>query len=302
MRLIETSLRELHRERSGAYLDKIRTLQRRNVKPYFLWKLHFSEVFSSEGGGFDIIIANPPYVDSEMMVKQDPQLREAIGARFSTTKGNWDLYIPFMELALLKLSRTGISCLITPNKWLAISYGKAFRTFAKDKIYAIADYSRFRAFENVGVFPVVQFAAQTPSTQIDISRFSDGHERIFSGSVTRSVFAQLSTWGSVLSEHLPLILRLIANNPPLHSVCDLEEAFTVGEAYKLPDIMQDEKIIEDGVFKFINTGTIEPFYSLWGISPTTYLKTKYLNPVIKQEAILRRCFQDAMSKCLHPKL
>jgi hypothetical protein len=211
-----------------------------NGRKAFDFEIYFSEIFHAKNG-FDVMIANPPYVDSETMVKKNPKMRMAIASRFATTKGNWDLYIPFLELSLLKLSKDGTSCFITPNKWLAISYGQTFRTFAKHKIYGISDYSRFRAFENVGVFPVVEFAARRETDKIDISRFSDEHERVFSGSLSRSAFVDLSTWGMVLSEHLPLILKLIANNVPLHSICSLEEAFTVGEAYKLPQLLQDRR-------------------------------------------------------------
>ena len=33
----------------------------RKIKPFFLWNLYFSEVFHNKGG-FDIVIANPPYL------------------------------------------------------------------------------------------------------------------------------------------------------------------------------------------------------------------------------------------------
>ena len=265
----------------------------------FDFEIHFSEVFYTKGG-FDVVIGNPPYVDSETMVKNDLELRSAIGSRFLTTKGNWDLYIPFLELALQKLSKIGTSCLITPNKWLAIRYGSAFREFSKQKLYAIADYSRFRTFENVGIFPIVQLAAQQQTTVINISRFSDEHEEIFSSKLPRSSFIKLSTWGSVLSKHLPLILKLIANNNTLSSISSLEEAFTVGEAYKLSEIIKDKKE-EIDVFKFVNTGTIEPMYSLWGFSPTTYLKKKYLHPVIEKN-LLKLKFPRRYTQMSSPKI
>ncbi len=56
--LIETSLREKNK---ADKIPDIQKLQRHNVKPYFLWKLHFDEVFTGANGGFDIVIANPPY-------------------------------------------------------------------------------------------------------------------------------------------------------------------------------------------------------------------------------------------------
>jgi hypothetical protein len=293
---------ESERSKKAEYKRQIEALihEITNGREEFDFEVYFSEIFHAKGG-FDIVIANPPYVDSETMVREAPEFRIMVGQKFSTTKGNWDLYIPFLELSLLKLSRLGTSCLITPNKWLAISYGQALRDFAKNQIYALADYSHFRAFENVGVFPVVEFASPRIRPRIDISRFSDGHQQVFSTSLPRTTFIQMSTWGAILSEHLPLLTKLIATHAPLSTICSLEEAFTVGEAYRLPELIEDSRNSR-GAFKFINTGTIEPFYSLWGYSPTTYLKTKYLCPIIANKAFKemfpRRYAQMSSSKII----
>ena len=247
----------------------------------FDFQIYFSEVFRANKG-FDIIIANPPYVDSHVMVKEQPELRAVIGARFSTAKGAWDLYIPFLELSLTTLSSTGTSCLITPNKWLAIGYGQAYRGFAKELIYGIADYSRFRAFDKIGVFPIVQFALHIPKETLQIDRFSNGHKRILSTSLPRSTFGDMSSWGAVLSEHLKVISRLIADYTPLKSLCSPEEAFSVGEAYKLIELFEDDCKMS-AAFKFINTGSIEPFFSLWGFHRTVYLKTKGLSNFTRRQ-------------------
>ena len=275
---------EFNLAKKAEYKRQIETLihQLTNANEAFDFNIYFSEVFHANGG-FDVFIANPPYVDSEVMVREQPEIRKAIGARFSAAKGNWDLYIPFLQLSLEKLSRNGTSCMITPNKWLAISYGQAYRAFAKNMIYGIADYSHFRAFENVGVFPVVQFASPRTKATIDITRFSDGHEEVFSTSLPREEFVNMSSWGAVLSQHLPLMSKLLAEHSPLRSLCSLEEAFTVSEAYRLTELLQDDRRMKNA-FRFINTGTIEPFYSLWGYSQTTYLKTKYMCPVLGKAA------------------
>mgnify|MGYP001256052827 FL=1 len=59
--------------------------------------------------GFDILLANPPYLDSERMVESDPEGRELIKSEYESTKGNWDLYIPFIELALKILDNVNIN-------------------------------------------------------------------------------------------------------------------------------------------------------------------------------------------------
>lgn len=55
--LIETTLKEQNKEDA---LTRIRQHKQANIKPFFLWKLHFGEVFK-EKGGFDVVIGNPPY-------------------------------------------------------------------------------------------------------------------------------------------------------------------------------------------------------------------------------------------------
>src|SRR5690606_36510753 len=51
-------------------------------------------------GTFDAVIGNPPYVDSETMTRDRPHARSAYAARWSTARGNWDLFVPFVELSL----------------------------------------------------------------------------------------------------------------------------------------------------------------------------------------------------------
>jgi hypothetical protein len=41
-------------------LDKIKKLKKDRIKPFFIWKLEFGEVFKNNGG-FDVVIGNPPY-------------------------------------------------------------------------------------------------------------------------------------------------------------------------------------------------------------------------------------------------
>ncbi|MDO8602596.1 MAG: hypothetical protein Q7O04_01960, partial [Candidatus Omnitrophota bacterium] len=55
--LIEATLKE---QDKNSELKKLEEFKRANTKPFFLWKLHFSEIF--QNGGFDVVIANPPYV------------------------------------------------------------------------------------------------------------------------------------------------------------------------------------------------------------------------------------------------
>lgn len=62
----------------------------------FDWKIAFPNIMAA--GGFDVVLGNPPYVDSEAMTKVWSQERDYIAKHFRYTKGNWDLYVAFLEL------------------------------------------------------------------------------------------------------------------------------------------------------------------------------------------------------------
>ena len=82
--------------------------------------------------GFDIVIGNPPYIDSETMKRNMPHMREIYKSLYSSASGNWDIYIVFYELGM-RLSR-GSLIYITPNKWLSIAYGKVLRNMNVRKL------------------------------------------------------------------------------------------------------------------------------------------------------------------------
>jgi len=90
-------------------------------RPAFPWRLYFAEVF--ERGGFDVMLANPPYVRADAQFKHligNEVLRQEEIARwkryrallaesglYETLYEKWDLYIPFLERAF-KLLRDGL--------------------------------------------------------------------------------------------------------------------------------------------------------------------------------------------------
>ena len=101
------------------------------------WRVEFAEVFSFHGG-FDIAIANPPYVESRSSSIKETS-KDAYGRRFladwgvSLPKGS-DLFIYFFARAAQLLSSRGRAAFITQNGWLSSNYGKAFQDFTVGRI------------------------------------------------------------------------------------------------------------------------------------------------------------------------
>jgi len=265
------------------------------------WRIQFAEAFAGRRGGFDLVLDNPPYVDSHTMVKNQPDYRARLTAQFATAKGTWDLYVPFWERSLQLLAQNGIATLITPNKWLSIGYGKALRALAQGMVYQISDYSTFRAFRHVGVASIVVSMKKGGSEQIDVRHFTDGPLLTHRYAVPAAYTARFEKWGLLLSTNLDLLVRLIDSHRKLADVCDVEEASTVAEAYNLAPLLHEEAEARGSRFKFINTGTIDPYTALWGIRRTTYLKAKYDRPVIEKD-LFRQRFPRRYEQMSAPKI
>ena len=130
------------------------SLTMREKYRFFHWELEFPEVFYDEQGdrknsaGFDAVIGNPPYVDSEEMTKSHMELRQYCTERWRAASGNWDLFVIFVELGLTSVRRGGYSSLIVPNKLLGAEYSISVQSIIKaSRPIAFRDYSRAKVFE-----------------------------------------------------------------------------------------------------------------------------------------------------------
>lgn len=141
----------------------------------FEWRFEFPEVLDDDGKfqGFDVVIANPPYIDSEKMVRDGKDIRAHLSNVYTTAKGNWDLYIIFLELGLKLLRAPGNMTFITPDKWLSRPFGDAFRTQNIDKIWQVTVLGR-DVFEHALVDSVVTDLCTVATPCIDTYLLENG--------------------------------------------------------------------------------------------------------------------------------
>ncbi|MEZ0395410.1 MAG: DNA methyltransferase, partial [Anaerolineales bacterium] len=144
----------------------------------FDWQVEFAEVFApdldpaalsggegippsprgrragDEGrGGFDILLANPPYVRQELIKDLKPALKRVYGSLYT---GTADLYVYFYLRAHQLLKEGGVACFISSNKWLRANYGETLRQH-------LLDTQAFRLVVDFGELPVFQTAATFPA-------------------------------------------------------------------------------------------------------------------------------------------
>ncbi len=116
-------------------------------KKDFDFEIYFSEVFRNNGG-FDIVIANPPYIRQEKIKEYKPLL-----VKYEVYNSTSDIYTYFYEKSWKILKDGGFSCFISSNKWLRAKYGQKLREFLKSKsaIFDIIDFGGHKVFESATV-------------------------------------------------------------------------------------------------------------------------------------------------------
>jgi len=97
----------------------------------FDWESEFPEIM--EAGGFDVVIGNPPYIRIQAMKEWAPIEVEFYKKRYAAaSKGNYDIYIVFVERVLQLLNEHGRMGFIMPHKFFQAKYGEALRKLVSD--------------------------------------------------------------------------------------------------------------------------------------------------------------------------
>lgn len=252
----------------------------------FDWASEFPMIFKD--GGFDAVIGNPPYVDSEWMTRTNPELREYCTAHYEVAKGNWDIFCVFVEKAIELCKASGRSSLIVPNKFLSADYAQAIRDYVKNEatLISVRDYSKVKVFP-VSVYPVVYVAANKTSRSGDVVKYEvmrQDDPEITVASITEIPFSKLKTepnWSSAgHGEDGALIQAIAKRGAPLETVAVVNGAATVSEAYDIQPLIHDWEKSISTYLRFVNTGTLDRYSNLWAHSPTRYLKKTYLKPIV----------------------
>jgi len=139
-----------------------------NYDVNFDFRLFFPEVFLNNNG-FDIVIANPPYVRQERIKDIKPVLEKAFRDFYVSTA---DLYTYFYKKSYEILRKNGILCFISSNKWMRAKYGEKLRNFLKMKteLKEIIDFAGYKVFEQTVDTNIIIFAKKEPA---------EGHKFMF---------------------------------------------------------------------------------------------------------------------------
>ena len=114
-----------------------------NDNETFDFEVYFSEVFH-EKGGFDVVIANPPYVSHDKIDRKDYFKKS-----FRCYEPFADIYCYFIELGIRLQNSKGLLCYITSNSYLKAKYGLPLRNVMRQKelFLQLINIEDFQVFE-----------------------------------------------------------------------------------------------------------------------------------------------------------
>jgi Eco57I restriction-modification methylase len=145
-----------------------RKLARDGEVPWFHYQSHFADVFA--GGGFDLVVGNPPWLRSELV---RPEIRNRLSARYRWWRSSGscygkgpDLSVAFLERSLELAAPSGVVAMLVPAKLKSTGYASATRhgLASTTTLHVIADLTGSPQAEfDATVYPMaIVFGKQVP--------------------------------------------------------------------------------------------------------------------------------------------
>ncbi len=140
----------------------------------FDWKREFKEVFAK--GGFDVVIGNPPYIRIQAMQEWAYSQVEFFKQKYkAASKGNYDIYVVFIEKALGLLNAKGELGFILPHKFFNAQYGEPVRELISQgkHISKIVHFGDQQIFSGATTYTCLLFLNKQNQNEFEVTKVSD---------------------------------------------------------------------------------------------------------------------------------
>ena len=123
----------------------------------FDFEIYFSEVFHHKGG-FDVLIANPPYISHDKILIEKKSLKK----QYQSYEPFADIYCFFIEKGVKLQNKKGILSFITSNSYLRAEYGAPLRKLIRkeNELLDIVNLEDTQIFEDAIVNVVILISAK----------------------------------------------------------------------------------------------------------------------------------------------
>ncbi|MDE2837263.1 MAG: Eco57I restriction-modification methylase domain-containing protein [Chloroflexota bacterium] len=166
-------------DRTSSLLGGVESSDFALVQKPFLWPIAFPEVLreGDSNAGFDIVLANPPYVKHEKLDSEDQRAYEE--AFSEVYAGTADILVYFYARALQILRPNGWLAFITSNKFMRADYGTGIREHVPTslRIRRVIDFGDLPLFEANGkaiaAYPAVLVGNRSRDVAGHVSRVTE---------------------------------------------------------------------------------------------------------------------------------
>ena len=180
-RITKTALKRAESliDRMRSLLNSLESTDFTLVQKPFLWPVAFPEVLreGDPNAGFDIVLANPPYVRQERLDAED---QNSYGEAFPEVHaGTADILVYFYARALQILRPGGWLSFITSNKFMRAAYGAGTREHlpASLRIQRVIDFGDLPLFEANGkaiaAYPAVLAGSRVDDVEVHALKVAD---------------------------------------------------------------------------------------------------------------------------------
>ncbi|MDP3623581.1 MAG: Eco57I restriction-modification methylase domain-containing protein [Methanobacteriaceae archaeon] len=126
--------------------------------------------------GFDAVIGNPPYIRIQAMKAWAPVEVEQYKKKYvSASKGNYDIYVVFVEKGLELLNGDGVLGFILPHKFFNAKYGEPIRGLIADGQYLdqIVHFGDLQIFDGATTYTCLLFLGKNGQKKFEFIKIED---------------------------------------------------------------------------------------------------------------------------------
>ena len=140
------------------------------------WRLEFPEVLDQDGDfvGFDIVIANPPYIFARNQ-SFDDKTKQYYLSHYEVDEYQANTYTLFMELGYKLLKKNGTFAYIVPNNMLTIQSNQKIRDFLLKKSGSLVIINSLdKIFADANVDNCLVFLKKEKSDEVTVGELNKG--------------------------------------------------------------------------------------------------------------------------------
>ncbi len=258
----------------------------------FDWSNAFPQVFTGDDPGFDVVIGNPPYIRIQALKEWAPLEVEYYKKAYkAAAKGNYDIYVVFVEKGLSLLNKHGELGFILPHKFFNAQYGEPLRAQLASGHYLseVVHFGDKQVFEQATTYTCLMFLDKAGSKQCRIVKVDDlltwrNSGKAIEGSIRAERITQ-DEWNFSLGSSSGIFEKLGKLPMKLGNISRIFQGLVTGadkvfvlEEVNMPDDRHIKVKDQSGLEWVLERELLKPFINK--ITVSTYQKPYYHNWII----------------------